>query len=62
MGKQITYESRPTGPRAAKVAWTYFESTYGKPPRQLRFDVMARQWVGTYEKNEERRMPAEEPA
>jgi len=61
MGKQITYESRPTGPRAAKVAWTYFESTYGKPPMQLRFDVMARQWVGTYE-NEEHRMPAEEPA
>lgn len=54
MGKQIVYESRPTGPRAAKVAWSCFENTHGKPPSRMRFDVETREWVGVYEDAEVR--------
>ena len=54
MGKQITYTSRPTGPRAAKVAWAQFESTLGKAPQQLHFDVMTREWVAISNDTEHR--------
>jgi hypothetical protein len=54
MGKQIVYESRPTGPRSAKVAWSYFESNHGRPPRRMSFDVEKREWVGIYDDTEVR--------
>lgn len=54
MGKQIVYEKRPTGPRAAKIAWSSFESVHGKPPETMRFDSEKYEWVGTYDEVEHR--------
>lgn len=51
MGKQIIYEKRPTGPRAAKIAWSDFTNLYGKEPLSMRLDIQAREWVARYEKD-----------
>ena len=51
MGKQITYDRRPTGPRAAKIAWSDFTNLHGKEPLSMRLDPQTREWVARYEKD-----------
>lgn len=60
MGKLITYTSRPTGPRAAKVAWSQFETELKSAPQQMHFDVMTREWVAVC-KGSEHRISLEPP-